>query len=374
MSETTNIAWCDSTANAVIGCDKVSPGCLNCYAAMDTPARVLRHRGIETWGPKGVRHPIAGFEKAMLAMNRKPWICPVCGHGMTEAESKGYLGCPNKEAQKAWLESDRLAPMPPPRVMHLAPHHRRRTFCNSNNDWLDLKWPIKTFAHFLDVCRRCPDMTLILCTKRPENFEPRTHEVLKWMEANDVKWQDGTSCLQLRNWLADWQLLGKAPANIILLASVENQKTADERIPKLLDIPAVCHGLSIEPLLGPVGLGVTCMTRGQAMRAADIAGMPVAEMDFSSFPVETPKLDWIIIGGESGPQARTCNVDWIRHLVAQAQQTGVAAFVKQFGANPFDQARREIREPHIEYLHDKKGGYIAEWPPELRVQLWPKGF
>lgn len=55
------IGWCDDTTNAVTGCDKVSPGCKNCYAAAGTRARVLRAQGIETWGPTGVRQ-------------RPPWI------------------------------------------------------------------------------------------------------------------------------------------------------------------------------------------------------------------------------------------------------------------------------------------------------------
>ena len=83
------------------------------------------------------------------------------------------------------------------------------------------------------------------------------------------------------------------------------------RSPELLKIPAACRGLSLEPLLGPVKLTV-----GQWLD--------------SGTPIPRPKLDWMIIGGESGPNARPCNVEWIRSLVKQGQAAGVATFVKQF--------------------------------------------
>ena len=60
-----NIGWCDETSNAVTGCDKVSDGCKNCYAQVGTRARVLRAQGIETWGPNGVRYPVAQFTEAV---------------------------------------------------------------------------------------------------------------------------------------------------------------------------------------------------------------------------------------------------------------------------------------------------------------------
>jgi protein gp37 len=72
-----NIGWCDETGNKVTGCDKVSPGCKNCYAEKGTRARVLRAMGIETWGPKGKRHPVADFSKKVRRLN-KLCVCDKC--------------------------------------------------------------------------------------------------------------------------------------------------------------------------------------------------------------------------------------------------------------------------------------------------------
>ena len=224
MSKSTGIAWCDSTANAVIGCTKVSPGCANCYAANDTPARVLRHRGIETWGAKGVRSRVKSFEANMLAMNRRPWICDQCGFAAKDELSN----CPKCDGD-------------------LTGFHKRIIFCDSNSDWLDEHWPIETFAHYLDVLRRCDQCTLILCTKRTELWDCRMVEVYGYANKSVPEGNN------LRDWLQLW-IGGQPPKNIILLASVENQVMADKRIPQLLRIPAACHGLSLEPLLSPVDL------------------------------------------------------------------------------------------------------------------------
>lgn len=107
---------------------------------------------------------------------------------------------------------------------------------------------------------------------------------------------------------------------------------------------------------------------------------------------KSEKLNWLIVGGESGPNARPCNVEWIRSLVKQGKAAGVATFVKQLGSNPITQSNQEtdgwppLTQFHCEYmgldgdapvnvrLCDKKGGDILEWPKDLRVQEWPEGF
>ena len=74
-----------------------------------------------------------------------------------------------------------------------------------------------------------------------------------------------------------------------------------------------------------------------------------------------PKVDWVIVGGESGPKARPCNLDWIRSIVAQCKAAGVRCFVKQWGsylANLYD-------------LKDKKGGDDSELPLEFGVREMP---
>lgn len=305
MSEQTKIQWCDSTANPVIGCEQISPGCADCYAKRSTPARQLRARGIETWGPHGVRHETKGFEKAMLAFNARPWVCDDCG---SAPESDGDCECGQIGATR--------------RV------HRRRVFVNSLSDWLDPRWPVATLARTLDVWRRCQDIEIITCTKRPELFDRRLQAVIESQERY----------VPLESWLIDWAHAGNAPRNITILTSVENQAMADERIPHLLRIPAARRGLSLEPLLGPVDLDLRTINYNR------LCNGPAAT---------SPWIDWLIIGGESGAKARPCDIEWVRSLVEQGRAAGVPVFVKQL------------------HMDGKLIKDMEQFPADLRVRQWP---
>ena len=94
-------------------------------------------------------------------------------------------------------------------------------------------------------------------------------------------------------------------SNVWLGVTCENQHAADERIPILLQIPATVRFVSCEPLLG--------------------------EIDFSHLPESGAELDWVIVGGESGPGARPMHPDWARSVRDQCQSAGVPFFFKQHG-------------------------------------------
>lgn len=204
-------------------------------------------------------------------------------------------------------------------------------------DWLDPEVNPSWLARMLDTIRQCDQVEWILCTKRPELWKERMNAVLYDM---GTKADFGPMLKFMVDWLTD-----EPPKNVTLLASVENQETADERIPALLRIPAARYGLSIEPLLGPVDLG------------------------FGGRPEWQP---WIIIGGESGTKARPCNVEWVISLLRQGQSAGVPVYVKQLGANPVAEAWTADEKVHSLELNDSKGGDPAEWPTELRVREWPR--
>ena len=130
--------------------------------------------------------------------------------------------------------------------------------------------------------------------------------------------------------------------NIWLGVSAEDQSTADERIPVLLDTPATIRFVSAEPLLGPIDLE------------------------------RYPSLDWVIAGGESGHGARPCNTAWIQSIIEQCRAAGTAVFVKQLGSAPaYPREANGGRVGHYVGLHDRKGGDPAEWPDDLRVREWP---
>lgn len=203
--------------------------------------------------------------------------------------------------------------------------HRRRIFWESMGDIGDPQWIFEWFNQTMVTIDQCRDVTHILCTKRPAMF------LTLWEMA-------------CRHWgRTDTRL----PKNVIMLASVENQEMADKRIPELLKIPAAVRGLSLEPLLGPVRV-------------------PVGNHALMG-------IDWLVIGGESGPKARPCNVNWIRRLVQQGQAAGVAVFVKQLGSWVMDYNHPFAPEFVAGRLHSKhpKGGDPAEWPKDLQVQQWP---
>ena len=322
------------------GCTKVSAGCANCYAE----ARDKRFTGGKLWGKGAPRRKSKSAVKDALRYNKLPWICDKCGGSNVEAVFDADL----KQSLRGGVSGNITVC----RDCNSMNYHRRRIFSLSLGDWLDDEVPIEWLAEMLDTIRQCSDVTWILCTKRPENFKERLTRVMMWFENTPCTKQGTSTWHWVLNWVTDISGVC-APKNIILLTSVENQEAADKRIPELLNIPAACRGLSLEPLLGPVDL-----------EASLALWKPRAY-------VLSPRnyIDWLIIGGESGPNARPCNVDWIRSQVAQGNAAGVATFVKQMGTYMADGMRRCGHD-----VKDKKGGDPAEWPTDLRVQEWPKGF
>lgn len=323
MSEQTNIAWCDSTVNFWSGCTKVSTGCANCYA------ETLSNRNlgnIGKWGKGAPRQLHESAFKLAVKLNKKPYICDDCGHDQAES----------------WEES-------PCQKCNEGALHRRRIFSLSLGDWLDPEVPIEWLSRMLDTIRQCDQVTWILCTKRPENFNGGKYSlILDALNHFGGKWSDHPTA----KWLHEWKCGSNPPRNVILLTSVENQEQAEKRIPELLKIPSACRGLSLEPLLGPVDVQTALNKMPFVIGGGDA------------------ELHWLIIGGESGHGARPCNVDWIRSLVNQGKAAGVATFVKQLGAN------RETdygvsRDEWLRWVIHIKGGDPTEWTADLRVQEFP---
>ena len=105
--------------------------------------------------------------------------------------------------------------------------------------------------------------------------------------------------------------------NVWLGVSVEDQKTADERIPILLQVPAARRWVSVEPMLGPVSFR---WARWQLFNR---------ETGITNHLDGLRRLDWIVCGGESGPHARPMDPDWARNLRGQCREAGVPFFMKQ---------------------------------------------
>ena len=141
------------------------------------------------------------------------------------------------------------------------------------------------------------------------------------------------------------------PPGIWLGVSVEDQPRADERIPDLLATPAAVRFLSCEPLLGPVDLlkwfdptGACC--GGEPEFRCDNCPAD-AEWRFSgqctAESLNEPRLDWVIVGSESGPRSRPCDINWVRAIKDQCVSAGTAFFWKQHAANG-----RKITTPELD--------------------------
>lgn len=332
MSEQTKIEWTDHSWNPWIGCTKVSPGCAHCYAADSTPTRVHRANGRELWGKGRPRQRTSAATWKLPLKWNKTWVLEQFAPGLGPA---GTL-------VKA------IGDMPE--------GFRHPTVFPSLCDWLDDEVPIEWLADFLQLIHATPNLDWLLLTKRPENFFPRLERVAGHcghLGETERKWSD------LWMWVFDW-IKGQAPANVWVGTSVEDQPRADERIPALLNIQAAGRFLSVEPLLGEMDLRLAAFNGADSLSSLE-------------------GIHWVIVGGESGPSARPCNVEWIRGIVRQCAAAGVPCFVKQVGANPVEYdygipigMQKDPVTPGEKRIRHPKGGDPAEWIRDLRVRQFPK--
>lgn len=208
-------------------------------------------------------------------------------------------------------------------------------------DWLDPEVPLEWFADFLALIQATPNLRWLLLTKRPEQFGDRIWKLYR------------TACIAndphgVMPMVGQWHVGGNPPSNVAIGVSTEDQQRWDERVPLLLQIPARWRFVSVEPMLGPI-------TMALSRRGHKGAG------ERCMLPVPTQ----VIFGGESGPGARQCSVEWIRDCVRQCREAGVAAFVKQLGSQPVGFG--EVLPSQFRIKHPK-GGDPSEWPEDLRVR------
>lgn len=189
---------------------------------------------------------------------------------------------------------------------------RARVFCASLADVFEDKPEVYTWREELFglICDT-PHLDWLLLTKRPENVDDMFSEIVAPVR---LGWEDFP--------------------NIWIGTSVENQKQADKRIPALLRIPAAVRFLSMEPLLGPVyltslmndglcslGTGYVNCLKGFCFDASYDGYYDIGD--------RVNKINWVIVGGESGVDARPMDVEWARSIRDQCREAGVPFFMKQ---------------------------------------------
>ena len=353
MGQNTKIQWTDHTFNPWRGCTKVSPGCANCYA------ETLSKRNpklLGEWGPGRPR--VLASDEMWRELER--W--------------NNYLTC-DCGTVRVSIAVSRLEPEPCP-VCRSA-YRRPRVFCASLADWLDDAdvvidkgketeridlAGVGALADLLDLIRRTPNLDWLLLTKRPENWRTRLTQAYLSLNRGPIS-EAGTWA-----WLGDWLGARKIPENVWLGVSAENQEYWDERVPVLLSIPAKVRFVSVEPMLGPINMGLLTTSR------EPICDKEGAVIDYR---LHSELVSWVIFGGESGPKARPCNADWIRDGVRQCREAGVAAFVKQLGERTIDTPPGKdppwmaSKVVWTRGWKDRKGGDPAEWPEDLRVREFP---
>lgn len=280
MGDKTGIEWTGATWNPTRGCSRVSEGCRNCYAER-----------------------VAG----RFSGPGQPY------EGLTRRTSTGAK----------WTGVVRLVPE------HLADPLRwrkpRRVFVNSMSDLFHESLSDSEIDQVFGVMAACRHLgrdatsghTFQILTKRPGRMRKylglgRRDQWARWAVHYGGKYDPDR--------LYDSILAAKGPLpNVWLGVSAEDQATADERIPLLLETPAAVRFVSYEPALGPVDF-----TPWLSERFGSADGLCGGETWSRS------RLDWIIAGSESGPGARPAELEWFRSVRDQCAAAGVAFFFKQW--------------------------------------------
>ena len=357
---TTSIEWTEKTWNPLRGCSPVSPGCKNCYAEL-IAARF-----------SGPGQPFEGFAH-WRAKNPTRATLPFIAHEDLKLWAPG-------EREPAWTGKTALIPskLTEP-LTWSAPTH---VFVNSMSDLFHEGFTFAEIATVFSIMA-IGRHTYQVLTKRID----RALEFLDWMDKHDEplgKLGDfyGLTVSPMRMpdevydddhtnadddleaiYAADWPL-----ENVWLGVSVENQRFCDERVPVLLKCPAAKRFVSYEPALELVTFTphldsrFDCAECGPKVAADEDGCCTACGADCKPFY----GLDWVIVGGESGPGARAFNIEWARSVVRECKHSSTSVFVKQLGQAPYGAYPGAIR------LRDKKGGDIEEWPEDLRVRELPR--
>lgn len=389
MSKTT-IEWADEVWNPTLGCSPAKGseqgGCKNCYAQRSVHVR-------------------AGNPNAKIK---------AANEGLTVVTSNGPVW-----NGKVRCLPDRLD----------VPLHKKkptRYFVNSLSDLFHEQIPDEFIDRVMAVIILSDSHRSSALNHTMQALTKRAIRMLSYMSDPDTPYRVSAQvCKQVMGFLparngCDWTPITPwPPENLWLGVSVEDQGTANARIPLLLQTPAAIRFVSYEPALGPVDfdyyLHPRCMNCSvllkPARRGREIgvdAALPCGckycwhcadnrgrhEDHDPSPPHGSPVLDWIVVGGESGPGARPFDIAWARNTIEQCKDAGVACFVKQISGKPYDSeavkqsdgywpiseerygsvkafpgAAQEYALCHV--LKDRKGGDMSEWPEDLRVRELP---
>lgn len=343
MSEATKIEWCDATVNIWQGCEKIAPGCKNCYAERD-----VGRWGFDVWGKLKPRLYCKDWEAKLRALNRK-------------AHRLGRRLRVFINSESDFFEDHRGA------VINRAEKPQRLYIKDTDDGWeptTEEKLDVYPFGNApLDIGSlrrrafqlfdRLTMLDILLVTKRPENVERMWNTRNGELAAEVSVWSHRSNV---------W--LGYSASD---MASLQDKI---EAVHRLRDLVPVLF-LSLEPLLAPIDFGKIVIGRDSGFAVRDVFWCDLAERQL---------VDWVIVGGESGKDARPCDVAWIRSIVAQCAKGEAACFVKQLGSRATvtvggqqtPTGTRTFEAGPFWKVRHKKGGNPAEWSEDLRVREFPR--
>jgi len=323
----TKIEWADVVWNSFRGCLKVSEGCKNCYA-------------ITTAHQLNTRFKNAGNEAARKVAEKYSGLTKVLNNGEKNWTGEVQVDYDTMMQPFKWKKGKRI-------------------FVNSMSDVFYEKISVADIAILFAVMFLTPQHTYMILTKRPErmnevlNSEEFTRNVnfvvsnmkIDLLKQKDVKgWLETTKEILLSNELLPHckNICSFPFKNIWLGVSVENQATANERIPLLLSTPAHIRFLSMEPLLDAVYLNRISVMMYPDRNMLESSCLHTYNVPYTSFQGDGKphmilnctfknSIDWVIVGGESGSKARPMNPRWVEHIKNCCEGANVPFFFKQWG-------------------------------------------
>ena len=258
MSDKSKIEWTDATWNPITGCSVVSKGCTNCYAMKLAGTRLKNHASRV---------------------------------GLTSETAAGPVWSGEVRFNNEWLDKPFRWKKP------------RRIFVCAHSDLFHEKVPDAWIDQIFAVMASSPQHQFQILTKRPKRMQQYLSQDrrIDWADACKGIGLDGASNFLLER--------DKVLPNVWVGVSVEDQKTADERIPFLLKTPAAIRWISAEPILGAIDLNQDYLE-----------GFHFGEL-----------LHWVVAGGESQTGSRPTHPSWFRQLRDQCDRAGIPFLFKQWG-------------------------------------------
>lgn len=367
----TSIEWTDRVWNPVRGCSRTSPGCEHCYA------EAIAERF------SGPGQAFDGFAVRGKGWTRRVELLPA-----------------KLDEPRGWREPARV-------------------FVNSTSDLFHDELTNEQIAAVFNEMSAAPRHTFQVLTKRSarmrEWFEWLAQRMAAARERYRNECEAGLAAEALISAAVTVKGVRDTPnelpqawplPNVWIGVSVEDQTRAQLRIPNLLAVPAAVRFVSVEPLLEAVDLSRwmwpvhESWPSGHASpETARAAGALVTRERQALVHADRRFLDWVIVGGESGPGARPFEIEWARAIVAQCKAAGVACFVKQLGDVPVmneaawrDHEMQGPSPPRLDLLLSAsrskrartpdgkvalhmaapKVGEPLQWPADLRVREYPR--